>query len=64
MGMMPFNLVAFHERGWKIHRDYNRGNILSSYLKLFFPHKVQVLERDGNVEKGEDGDARKVIKNF
>ena len=39
------------------------GHILSSYLKcFFFLHKV--LERDGNVEKGKDDDARKVIKNF
>ena len=29
---------------------------------VFFLHKV--LERDGNVENGEDDDARKVIKNF
>ena len=63
MGMMPFNLVAFHERGWKIHGDYNRGAYFVFLFKMvFFLHKV--LERDGNVEKGKDDDARKVIKNF
>ena len=60
MGMMPFNLVAFHERGWKIHGNYNRGAYFVFPFKMgFFLHKV--LERDGNVE---NVDARKVIKNF